>query len=53
MQPRPYVFVNMAMTADGEIDTVARGGARISGPADTSADDDVMLRYRVVQGAAA
>ena len=35
MQPRPYVFVNMAMTADGKIDTVARRGARISGAADT------------------
>ena len=35
MAQRPYVFVNMAMTADGKIDTVARRGARISGPADT------------------
>ena len=36
---RPYVFVNMAMTADGKIDTVARQGARISGPADTARVD--------------
>ena len=35
MQSRPYVFVNMAMTADGKVDTVERQGARISGPADT------------------
>ena len=35
MKSRPYVFVNMAMTADGKIDTVARQGARISGAADT------------------
>ena len=39
MQPRPYVFVNMALTADGKIDTVARQGARISGPADTARVD--------------
>jgi len=37
--PRPYVFVNMATTADGKIDTVARVGARISGPADTARVD--------------
>ncbi|MEX1295768.1 MAG: dihydrofolate reductase family protein [Candidatus Limnocylindrales bacterium] len=39
MEPRPFVFVNMAMTADGKIDTVARQGARISGPADTARVD--------------
>lgn len=39
MAPRPYVFVNMAMTADGKIDTVARQGARISGAADTARVD--------------
>ncbi len=39
MQTRPYVFVNMAMTADGKIDTVERQGARISGPADTARVD--------------
>jgi hypothetical protein len=43
----------MAMTAGGRIDTVARRGARISGPPDTSADDGVVLRYRVDRGAAA
>jgi 2,5-diamino-6-(ribosylamino)-4(3H)-pyrimidinone 5'-phosphate reductase len=32
--PRPYVLVNMAMTADGKIDSVARRGARISSSAD-------------------
>jgi len=31
---RPYVIVNMAMTADGKVDTVARRGARISTDAD-------------------
>jgi len=31
---RPYVVVNMAMTADGKVDTVARRGARISTEAD-------------------
>ncbi len=39
MAERPYVFVNMAMTADGKIDTVARDGARISGAADTARVD--------------
>lgn len=39
VQPRPFVFVNMAMTADGKIDTVARQGARISGSADTARVD--------------
>ena len=35
MTTRPHVLVNMAMTADGKIDTVARAGARISGSADS------------------
>jgi 2,5-diamino-6-(ribosylamino)-4(3H)-pyrimidinone 5'-phosphate reductase len=39
--PRPYVFINMAMTADGKIDTVARQGARISGAADTARVDQL------------
>ena len=39
MAQRPYVFVNMAMTADGKIDTVERRGARISGAADTARVD--------------
>jgi 2,5-diamino-6-(ribosylamino)-4(3H)-pyrimidinone 5'-phosphate reductase len=34
-QPRPHVTVNMAMTADGKVDTVDRRGARISTDADT------------------
>ena len=37
--PRPEVLVNMAVTADGKIDTVAREGARISGAADTARVD--------------
>jgi 2,5-diamino-6-(ribosylamino)-4(3H)-pyrimidinone 5'-phosphate reductase len=36
---RPFVFVNMAATADGKIDTVERRGARISGSADTARVD--------------
>ena len=36
---RPYVLVNMAVTADGKIDTVERQGARISGAADTARVD--------------
>ena len=36
---RPHVLVNMAVTADGKIDTVERRGARISGPADTARVD--------------
>ena len=39
MSTRPFVLVNMAVTADGKIDTVSRGGARISGPADTARVD--------------
>ncbi len=39
MEPRPFVFINMAMTADGKIDTVERQGARISGAADTARVD--------------
>ena len=39
MQARPIVLVNMAMTADGKIDTIERRGARISGVADTARVD--------------
>lgn len=31
---RPFIFINVAMTADGKIDTVARRGAAISSPRD-------------------
>ena len=31
---RPYITINVAMSADGKIDTVARGGAKISSPDD-------------------
>ena len=37
--PRPYVLVNVAMTADGKIDSVARRGAAISSPADKARVD--------------
>ncbi|MEA2576172.1 MAG: 2,5-diamino-6-(ribosylamino)-4(3H)-pyrimidinone 5-phosphate reductase [Chloroflexia bacterium] len=33
-EPRPFVFINVAITADGKIDTAARQGAAISSPAD-------------------
>jgi 2,5-diamino-6-(ribosylamino)-4(3H)-pyrimidinone 5'-phosphate reductase len=36
---RPHVLVNMAVTADGKIDTIERRGARISGTADTARVD--------------
>jgi 2,5-diamino-6-(ribosylamino)-4(3H)-pyrimidinone 5'-phosphate reductase len=36
---RPYVLVNVAVTADGKIDTVERSGARISGATDTARVD--------------
>jgi 2,5-diamino-6-(ribosylamino)-4(3H)-pyrimidinone 5'-phosphate reductase len=39
VQQRPFVLANLAMTADGKIDTVERLGARISGPADTARVD--------------
>ncbi len=55
VQPRPYVLVNMAMTADGKIDTVEGLGARISGAADTArvdrlraASDAVMVGGRTL-----
>ncbi len=38
-RPRPHVLVNVAMTADGKIDTVDRAGARISSPEDIAAVD--------------
>ena len=34
MNERPYVMVNIAMTADGKTDTIARSGAAISSPQD-------------------
>ncbi len=36
---RPHVLVNVAMTADGKIDTVERRGTRISSPEDVAAVD--------------
>jgi 2,5-diamino-6-(ribosylamino)-4(3H)-pyrimidinone 5'-phosphate reductase len=46
---RPYVFINVAMTADGKIDTFARKGAAISSPRDKErvdklrADSDAVM----------
>lgn len=54
---RPHVLVNMAVTADGKVDTVERRGARISGAADTArvdrlraAADAVMVGGRTLLG---
>ena len=38
---RPFVFINVAMTADGKIDTVARKGAAISSPRDKERVDQL------------
>jgi len=38
---RPFVFVNVAMTADGKIDTVQRRGAAISSPRDKERVDQL------------
>lgn len=46
---RPFVFINVAMTADGKIDTSARRGAAISSPRDKDrvdtlrADSDAVM----------
>lgn len=46
---RPFVFINVAMTADGKIDTFARKGAAISSPRDKErvdklrADSDAVM----------
>lgn len=39
MPTRPWVLVNMAVSADGKVDDVARQGARISGADDTARVD--------------
>ena len=39
MNPRPRIFVNVAMTADGKIDSAARKGASISSAADKARVD--------------
>ena len=38
---RPYVFINVAMTADGKIDTFERRGAAISSPQDKARVDQL------------
>jgi len=54
---RPWVTMNVAMTADGKIDTVARQGAAISSPDDwervdrlRAASDAVMVGGRTLLG---
>src|SRR5215510_828568 len=41
MDNRPFVFINVAMTADGKIDTFARKGAAISSPRDKERVDQL------------
>jgi 2,5-diamino-6-(ribosylamino)-4(3H)-pyrimidinone 5'-phosphate reductase len=55
MQTRPHILVNVAMTADGKIDTTARKGAIISSSADKqrvdrlrAASDAVMIGGRTL-----
>src|SRR3990172_8546286 len=38
---RPFVFINVAMTADGKIDTIARKGAAISSQRDKERVDQL------------
>lgn len=54
---RPFVFINVAMTADGKIDTAARKGAAISSPRDKervdalrAESDAVMVGGRTLLG---
>jgi len=54
---RPYVILNVAMTADGKTDTVSRRGAAISSPLDRqrvdrlrAASDAVMVGGRTITG---
>ncbi len=57
MANRPFVILNVAMTADGKIDTVARQGSAISSPRDLervdrlrAASDAVMVGGRTLLG---
>ena len=57
MTDRPYVILNVAMTADGKTDTVARRGAAISSPLDRervdrlrAASDAIMVGGRTITG---
>ncbi len=43
---RPFVFINVAMTADGKIDTVQRKGAAISSPRDKERVDQLRAECR-------
>ena len=44
----PYVTINVAMTADGKIDTVERGGAKISSPDDWERVDRLRASHDAV-----
>jgi len=57
MNPRPYVILNVAMTADGKTDTIARRGAMISSELDMgrvdrlrAASDAVMIGGNTLLG---
>ena len=45
---RPFVFINVAMTADGKIDTVERKGAAISSPRDRERVDRLRTESNAV-----
>lgn len=45
---RPFVFINVAMTADGKIDTFARKGAAISSPRDKERVDQIRAQSDAV-----
>ena len=45
---RPFVFINVAMTADGKIDTFQRRGAAISSPRDKERVDQLRARADAV-----
>lgn len=45
---RPYVILNVAMTADGKTDTVGRSGARISSEADMKRVDKLRAEMDAV-----
>jgi len=54
---RPYIILNVAMTADGKTDTIARRGASISSPHDVervdrlrAANDAVMVGGHTLLG---
>jgi 2,5-diamino-6-(ribosylamino)-4(3H)-pyrimidinone 5'-phosphate reductase len=45
---RPFITLNVAMTADGKTDTISRKGVRISSSLDLERVDDLRARYDAV-----